>query len=163
MDIVLPVGISFSTFHSLSYCFDVYRERLRPTRSWLAYALYVAFFPQLVAGPIVRWTQMGHQFESPRRITAQGLGLGFALLTLGLFEKIVLADGVFAPAANAAFGATAVGASDAWLGMLAFSGQIFCDFAGYSTCALGTAAALGFHLPTNFRNPYAAIGFSDFW
>ena len=163
MDIVLPVGISFYTFHSLSYCFDVYRERIRPTDSWLDYALYVAFFPQLVAGPIVRWTQMGHQFEAPRRISAQGLGLGFALLTLGLFEKVFLADGVFAPVANAAFGAEAVGAHDAWLGMLAFSGQIFCDFAGYSTCALGAAAALGFVLPTNFRNPYAAIGFSDFW
>ncbi|MCG6117085.1 MAG: MBOAT family protein [Aquimonas sp.] len=164
MSIVLPVGISFYTFHSLSYCFDVYRGRITPTRSWLDYSLYVAFFPQLVAGPIVRWTQMGHQIESPRHLSSQGLGLGLALLCLGLFQKVVLADAVFAPVANAVFDAeSAVGTRDAWLGMLAFSGQIFCDFAGYSTCALGAALALGFVLPVNFRNPYAAIGFSDFW
>ncbi|MCB1560826.1 MAG: MBOAT family protein [Xanthomonadales bacterium] len=163
-DIILPVGISFYTFHSLSYLIDVYRRRIEPTSSWRDYALYVAFFPQLVAGPIVRWTQMGEQIEQPRRMSAAGLGLGFSLLTLGLFEKVVLADVVFAPVADTVFGAdAAVSTADAWLGMLAFSGQIFCDFAGYSSCALGAALCLGFVLPVNFRNPYAAIGFSDFW
>jgi alginate O-acetyltransferase complex protein AlgI len=164
MGIVLPVGISFYTFHSLAYCFDVYRGRIRPTDSWRDYALYVAFFPQLVAGPIVRWTQMGAQIETPRRMTAAGLGVGMSLLVLGLFEKVVLADAVFAPVANAVFDIDApLNSGDAWLGMLAFSGQIFADFAGYSTCAIGSALALGFVLPINFRNPYAAIGFSDFW
>lgn len=163
-DVVLPVGISFYTFHSLSYLIDVYRSRISPTRSWRDYALYVAFFPQLVAGPIVRWTQMGEQIEKPRRMSARGFGLGFSLLTLGLFEKVVLADTVFAPVADQAFGIEgAIATGDAWLGMLAFSGQIFCDFAGYSSCALGAAFCLGFVLPVNFRNPYAAIGFSDFW
>src|SRR5690606_26481024 len=76
-DIILPVGISFYTFHSLSYLIDVYRRRIEPTRSWRDYALYVAFFPQLVAGPIVRWTQMGEQIEAPRQMTAAGFGLGF--------------------------------------------------------------------------------------
>ncbi|MEZ5484374.1 MAG: MBOAT family O-acyltransferase [Burkholderiaceae bacterium] len=163
-DIILPVGISFYTFHSLSYLIDVYRRRIAPTCSWRDYALYVAFFPQLVAGPIVRWTQMGQQIETPRRMSAAGFGLGFSLLTLGLFEKVVLADVVFAPVADAVFGTDGtVGTGDAWIGMLAFSGQIFCDFAGYSSCALGAALCLGFVLPVNFRNPYAAIGFSDFW
>jgi alginate O-acetyltransferase complex protein AlgI len=161
---VLPIGISFYTFHSLSYCLDVYRGKFAPTRSWRDYALYVGFFPQLVAGPIVRWTQMREQIETPRTTTAHGLGVGLSLLVLGLFEKIVLADTVFAPVADAVFNAANDASSaGAWLGMLAFSGQIFCDFAGYSTCALGAALALGFVLPINFRQPYAAVGFSDFW
>jgi D-alanyl-lipoteichoic acid acyltransferase DltB (MBOAT superfamily) len=164
LDIVLPIGISFYTFHSLSYCLDVYRGKFAPTKNWRDYALYVAFVPQLVAGPIVRWTQMREQIETPRAMTADGLGLGAALLVFGLFQKIVLADGVFAGVADAAFdNAISVSASGAWIGMLAFSGQIFCDFAGYSTCALGAALALGFVLPLNFRSPYAAIGFADFW
>ena len=164
LDIVLPIGISFYTFHSLSYCIDVYRRKFAPTESWRDYALYVGFFPQLVAGPIVRFTQMRGQIETPRRTSADGLGLGLAFLTLGLFEKIVLADTVFAPIADAVFNdAASATAAGAWIGMIAFSGQIFCDFAGYSTCALGAALALGFRLPVNFRNPYAAIGFSDFW
>ncbi|MCE7950618.1 MAG: MBOAT family protein [Xanthomonadales bacterium PRO7] len=164
MDIILPIGISFYTFHSLSYCLDIYRGKFTPTRNWRDYALYVAFFPQLVAGPITRFTQMREQIENPRQTTRDGLAWGCALLVLGLFEKCVLADTVFAPVAdgffNAVDGATA---ATAWSGTLAFSGQIFCDFAGYSTCAIGAALALGFVLPTNFRYPYAAIGFSDFW
>lgn len=164
LDIVLPIGISFYTFHSLAYCIDVYRGRFPPTANWRDYALYVGFFPQLVAGPIVRWTQMGMQIKQPRKTTAAGLGMGLTLLALGLFEKVVLADGVFAPVADELFAnAASAGTQLAWVGTLAFSGQIFCDFAGYSTCALGTAMTLGFILPINFRNPYAAVGFSDFW
>lgn len=163
-DIVLPIGISFYTFHSLSYCIDIYRRKFAPTRSWRDYALYVGFFPQLVAGPITRFTQMREQIETPRRTTSTGLGLGLSLLVLGLFEKSVLADSIFAPVADAFFnGVDAAGPGVAWSGVLAFSGQIFCDFAGYSTCAIGAALALGFELPINFRYPYAAIGFSDFW
>ena len=163
-DIVLPIGISFYTFHSLSYCLDIYRRKFAPTPSWRDYALYVAFFPQLVAGPITRFPQMRPQIESARRSTRDGLGLGLSLLVLGLFEKNVLADSIFAPVADAFFNASAnAGSAAAWSGVLAFSGQIFCDFAGYSTCAIGAALALGFELPTNFRYPYAAIGFSDFW
>jgi D-alanyl-lipoteichoic acid acyltransferase DltB (MBOAT superfamily) len=163
-DIVLPIGISFYTFHSLSYCIDVYRRKFAPTRSWRDYALYVAFFPQLVAGPITRFPQMRPQIENPRRTTRDGLGLGCVLIVLGLFEKSVLADSVFAPVADAFFDAVnTAGTGAAWTGVFAFSGQIFCDFAGYSTCAIGTALMLGFELPINFRYPYAAIGFSDFW
>jgi alginate O-acetyltransferase complex protein AlgI len=163
-DIVLPAGISFYTFHSLSYCIDVYRGVFAPTRNWRDYALYVGFFPQLVAGPITRWTQMHAQIESPRATTRDGIGLGCALLVLGLFEKSVLADSIFAPVADAFFNSPGdVGAAAAWSGVLAFSGQIFCDFAGYSTCAIGAGLAFGFILPTNFRLPYAALGFADFW
>ncbi|MBO9663682.1 MBOAT family protein [Dokdonella sp.] len=164
LGIVLPIGISFYTFHSLSYCLDVYRRKIQPTRNWRDYALYVAFFPQLVAGPIVRWTQMRQQIETPRSVSDDTFFLGLTLLVIGLFEKIVLADSVFAGSADRVFNTAAnVGAADAWVGMLAFSGQIFCDFAGYSTCALGVAAMLGFRLPINFRSPYAAGGFADFW
>lgn len=162
-DIILPLGISFYTFHSLSYCIDIYREKFEPTQSWRDYSLYVAFFPQLVAGPIVRWTQMRDQIEKPRSSSADGIAVGVTLLLLGLFEKIVLADGIFAPVANQIFADENISSAQAWVGTIAFTGQIFCDFAGYSTCAIGAALCLGFRLPTNFRNPYSAIGFSDFW
>ena len=162
--IALPIGISFYTFHSLSYCIDVYRGNVQPTRSWRDYLLYVAFFPQLVAGPIVRWTTMGHQIETPRPFRPNCLGLGVALMVVGLFQKIVLADGIFAPVADAHFAHPSLDSGlTAWVGALAFTGQIFCDFAGYTTCAIGSALALGFQLPVNFQAPYAARGFSDFW
>ena len=162
-NIILPLGISFYTFHSLSYCIDVYRRKFAPTRSWRDYSLYVAFFPQLVAGPITRWTQMRDQIEQPRQMAVTPFFIGLAMLLVGLFEKIVLADNVFAPVANEIFALSEPATTQAWLGMIAFSGQIFCDFAGYSNCALGLALMLGFRLPANFLNPYSAIGFSDFW
>lgn len=163
MNIILPLGISFYTFHSLSYCIDVYRGKFKATKNWRDYALYVSFFPQLVAGPIVRWTFMREQIEQPRKSTMNGVTVGIALMLLGMFEKVVLSDSVFAPVANQLFAASDVNSAQAWAATLAFSGQIFCDFAGYSTCAIGAAWALGFRLPVNFRNPYASVGFSDFW
>ena len=163
-DIVLPVGISFYTFQTMAYSLDVYLRRAEPADSFLDFALFVSFFPQLVAGPIVRPTQLIPQFQHPVRADRRRFLWGLGLLTLGLFEKVVIADGALAPAADAVFGADgAVRFSDAWLGTLAFAGQIFSDFAGYSTCAIGIALCLGFSLPDNFRYPYAAIGFSDFW
>lgn len=163
-DILLPVGISFYTFQSLSYCIDVYRGDVRVQRSLRDYLLFVGFFPQLVAGPIVRYRDFSAQLHTPRRTTADGFTIGLSLLLIGLFEKVVLADSVFAPAADLVFTAGAsIDSAAAWSGTLAFAGQIFCDFAGYSTCAIGCAAMLGFWLPDNFRSPYAAIGFTDFW
>ncbi|HEX8658483.1 MAG TPA: MBOAT family O-acyltransferase, partial [Hymenobacter sp.] len=163
-DLILPVGISFYTFVTLSYTLDVYRRQAEPEKSFLNFALFVTFFPHLVAGPIVRPTDLIPQFHEPRRATGQQFAWGLFLLSLGLFMKVVLADGLFAPAADTVFGVPfPVAALDAWAGVLAFSGQIFCDFAGYSTCAIGVALCLGFVLPENFRYPYAAIGFSDFW
>ncbi|MGY3266287.1 MBOAT family O-acyltransferase [Lysobacter sp. HA35] len=163
-DIVLPVGISFYTFATLSYTLDVYLRRAMPARNFLDYALFVTFFPHLVAGPIMRPTELVPQFEQPRRASGDEIRFGLALMTLGLFMKVVLADGFLAPPAEGVFDArTAPGALDAWIGTLAFSGQIFCDFAGYSTTAIGAAMCLGFAMPDNFRFPYAAVGFSDFW
>ncbi len=162
--IVLPVGISFYTFQTMAYSLDIYLRRAAPSKSFLDFALFVTFFPQLVAGPIVRPTHLIPQFAEPRKTSGAQMTWGVGLLTLGLFQKVVIADGALAPAADAAFGATeALTPLDAWLGTLAFSGQIFSDFAGYSTAAIGVALTLGFSLPNNFRFPYAAIGFSDFW
>jgi alginate O-acetyltransferase complex protein AlgI len=163
-DIVLPVGISFYTFQTLSYTLDVYLGRSKPLDSFLDFSLFVTFFPQLVAGPIVRPNQLVPQFARPVRATRDQLLWGLWLMILGLFMKVVLADAGLANVADRVFAAEGpVGFVDAWLGTLAFSGQIFCDFAGYSTIAIGTALCLGFALPDNFRMPYAAIGFSDFW
>jgi alginate O-acetyltransferase complex protein AlgI len=163
-DIVLPVGISFYTFATMSYTLDVYLRRAKPAENFLDYALFVTFFPHLVAGPIMRPTELVPQFAEPRRATGDQLRFGLALITLGLFQKIVLADGFLGPAADAVYqSGSTPGALDAWVGTLAFSGQIFCDFAGYSTTAIGVAMCLGFAMPDNFRFPYAAVGFSDFW
>ncbi len=163
-DILLPIGISFYTFQSLSYCIDVYRGQVPVQRSLRDYVLFVAFFPQLVAGPIVRYSVFREQLEQPRRSTADGVFVGISLMLIGLFQKIVLADSVFAPVADTGFVIGAEpGVALAWGATIAFSGQIFCDFAGYSMCAIGCAMMLGFYLPDNFRSPYAAIGFSDFW
>ena len=164
-DVVLPIGISFYTFMTISYTIDVYLRRSPPARHFLDYALYVTFFPHLVSGPIVRATELVPQFEAPRRATSAMLGWGLALLVLGLFEKVVVADGLLAPVVERVYAAklAVVSTPDAWTGTLAFAGQIFCDFAGYSTCAIGVALCLGFSLPENFRFPYAAVGFSDFW
>ncbi len=163
-DIVLPVGISFYTFQTMSYTLDVYLRRAKPADSLLDFSLFVTFFPQLVAGPIVRPTDLLPQFAQPRTATPPQVLWGLMLMVLGLFQKMVIADGLLAPTADDVFGATELLApADAWLGTLAFSGQIFCDFAGYTTIAIGCSLVLGFSLIDNFRSPYAAIGFSDFW
>src|SRR5712671_3423391 len=163
-DIVLPVGISFYTFATMSYTLDVYLRRAAPAQNLLDYALFVTFFPHLVAGPIMRPTELVPQFAQPRRASGEQLRFGLALMTLGLFNKIVLADSFLASAAERVYDSDKIpGALDAWAGTLAFSGQIFCDFAGYSTTAIGAALCLGFAMPDNFRFPYAAVGFSDFW
>ena len=163
-NIILPVGISFYTFQTMAYSLDVYLRRAEPADSVLDFSLFVTFFPQLVAGPIVRPTQLIPQFRTPHQADRSQLMWGLTLMILGLFEKVVVADGALASSAEAVFSAEkALPWSDAWLGTLAFSGQIFCDFAGYSTTAIGAALCLGFSLPNNFNYPYAAIGFSDFW
>ena len=162
--IILPVGISFYTFQTLSYTIDVYRGSTKPWRSFLDFALFVTFFPQLVAGPIVRAVDFLPQCIKPRRASGRQLSWGLSLLIIGLFQKIVIADSFMAPVVDAVYATTGeVSFLNAWCGALAFSTQIFCDFAGYSTCAIGAALCLGFELPDNFRSPYAAIGFADLW
>lgn len=163
-NIVLPLGISFYTFQTLSYTLDVYQRRIAPSRSFLNFALFVTFFPHLVAGPIMRPKDLLSQFSTPKRASQPMLLWGLALMTLGLFEKIVLADGFLAGPADKVFEAKeGLLPLDAWTGVLAFAGQIFFDFSGYTTTAIGAALCLGFALPQNFNSPYAAVGFSDFW
>src|SRR3954464_12464583 len=164
LDILLPVGISFYTFHSLSYTLDIYGGVFQPTKSLRDFLLVVSFFPQLVAGPIVRAGDFLPQLAHAPRLKTGQFFWGLALMTLGLFEKIVLADTMLSGSADRIFtyGGPLI-ALDSWAGVIAFAGQIFFDFAGYSTCAIGAALCLGFHLKDNFRFPYAAIGFSDFW
>ncbi|CAN5729159.1 MBOAT family protein [soil metagenome] len=163
-NIILPAGISFYTFTTLCYTIDMYKRKSEPVKSMLDFSLFVTFFPHLVAGPIVRPPQLVPQFETPRKATQKQLLQGLFLISLGLFMKVVLADSMLSSPANMVFNSHDKLASlDAWMGVLAFSGQIFLDFAGYSTCAIGVASCLGFVLPENFLYPYAAIGFSDFW
>ena len=164
LDIILPIGISFYTFVTLSYTLDVYFRKMKPWRSFLDYAMLVTFFPHLVAGPILRAADFLPQCIEEHKPSREQFAWGLNLLVLGLFEKMVLADFLFAPVAEKVFNASAaLSFTDAWLGVFAFAGQIFCDFAGYSTCAIGIAICLGFRFPVNFLFPYAALGFSDFW
>lgn len=163
-NIILPVGISFYTFQTMAYSLDVYLGRAKPSGSLLDFSLFVTFFPQLVAGPIVRPAVLLPQFAAPPPRVPGRMAWGLCLMVLGLFQKVVIADGALSPAADAVYSAVGpVDWTDAWLGTLAFSGQIFCDFAGYSTTAIGAALMLGFSIGDNFNYPYAAVGFSDFW
>lgn len=164
MDIILPMGISFYTFQTMSYTIDMYNRKTERARTFLDFALYVTFFPQLVAGPIVRAQDLITQFYEEKKATINQFVWGLFLLTIGLFLKVVLADTLLSDTADSVFGSKSIlHGIDAWAGTLAFSGQIFFDFAGYSTCAIGISLMLGIILPDNFRYPYAAIGFSDFW
>lgn len=164
MDIILPMGISFYTFQTMSYTIDIYKRKIEPARTFLDFALYVTFFPQLVAGPIVRAKELVTQFYLPKRATIHQFLWGVFLLTLGLFMKMVMADTLLADTSDTIFDSgKLLHPLDAWTGTLAFSGQIFFDFAGYSTCAIGIALMLGIILPDNFLYPYGSIGFSDFW
>lgn len=161
---ILPMGISFYTFQTLSYTLDIYFKKLKPHNSFLDYALFVSFFPQLVAGPIVRAKDFLPQLKQQNKISFNVFSLGISLFIVGIFAKTVLADAFFAPMVNSVFvdGIQADRLSS-WLAAVFFYAQIFCDFAGYSLCAIGTALGLGFILPFNFKSPLAAVGFSDFW
>lgn len=162
--IILPIGISFYTFVTLSYTIDIYRRKFPPEKSFLDFALFVTYFPHLVAGPIVRPENLLPQFKSPIKATQEQFIWGLFLFTLGLFMKVGIADGMVGETSDFIFGLPCpVNPLDAWSAVFAFSVQIFCDFAGYSTCAIGVSLCLGITLPDNFRFPYAAVGFSDFW
>jgi len=162
LGIVVPVGISFYTFQTMSYTIDVYRRQLAPCRSPWDFALYVAFFPQLVAGPIERGTRLLPQVCQPRTLTAQGIRQGVWWLLVGYFMKVFVADNL-ATIAEAAFAAQRASGAKALLGTYAFAFQIYCDFAGYSHIARGLASLMGFQLMTNFRVPYLATNPRDFW
>jgi D-alanyl-lipoteichoic acid acyltransferase DltB (MBOAT superfamily) len=163
LEIVLPVGISFYTFQSLSYVIDVYRGKLRPTTNVLDYALYVAFFPQLVAGPIERATHLLPQFQRERVWQWAAFESGLQLVVWGLFKKVVIADNL-APYVDSVFVSPAGVSGGALLtATLFFAVQIYCDFSGYSDTARGVARTLGFDLLRNFDHPYFARNPVEFW
>lgn len=163
-NLVLPVGISFYTFASLSYTIDVYRKEIKSDWRFADYAFFVSFFPHLVAGPIVRARLLLPQIQSPRLPTYNQIGWGLALVLMGLFSKVVMADAIFAPVVDRYYASPSnFGTAEAWAAVLSFSGQIYYDFSGYSLCAIGLAMCFGFAFPDNFRHPYGARSFSEFW
>jgi D-alanyl-lipoteichoic acid acyltransferase DltB (MBOAT superfamily) len=161
-NIRFPLGISFFTFHSLSYLIDIYRRRFAPNRSLIEVGLYITLFPQLVAGPIVRYKTVARQLHA-RRSTLGRASAGARIFVIGLAQKVLIADQI-APLVEAVFdraGPTAF--ADAWVGLVAYTLQIYFDFAGYSTMAVGIGLILGFTLPRNFRMPYASLSITEFW
>ena len=163
LKILLPVGISFYTFQSLSYTIDVYRGRLTAERDFVHTALYVAFFPQLVAGPIVKAGEFLPQLREERNISLKNLEPGLQIMVFGLFKKIVIADNI-SPFIDAVHRAPAAySAATLLLAMYAYFVQLYCDFSGYSDIAVGCARCLGYELPRNFDLPFIAPNVNDFW
>lgn len=161
--IVLPIGISFYTFQLLSYSIDVYRGQVRATRSLLDFAIYIAFFPQLVAGPIVRAAEFLPQLAQMPKPTGASFYCGLTQLLRGLVKKMLIADTLATFVDPVMAGPGLFAGPTVWLALLAYAGQIYADFAGYSDIAIGSARLLGFELPENFRHPYLADSPSDFW
>ena len=165
--IALPLAISFFTFQQIAYLADVYEGKAQEY-DLLRYALFVTFFPQLIAGPIVHHKEMMPQFQDSKlaRFCATNFSVGMAIFLIGLFKKVILADNV-APIASAVFNGADLGANvsftEAWVGALAYSCQIYFDFSGYSDMAIGLGRIFGIKIPLNFNSPYQATGIIEFW
>jgi len=158
----LPLGISFYSFHAISYIADIYKGRVRANRDPLQFILYMTMFPQLVAGPIVRYSTVARQLGA-RRTTWGRFSAGARIFAIGLAWKVLIADEV-APLVMSIFdGTTSPTLLEAWLGVYAYAIQIYFDFGGYSAMAVGLGVMVGFTLPRNFRIPYAALSLTDFW
>lgn len=163
LNIILPVGISFYTFQTLSYTIDVYRKKLTPTHNFIEFATYVAFFPQLVAGPIERAAQLLPQFKTKKMFNFKLAKEGINLILWGLFQKMVIADSC-ATYANAIFdNYQNLNSLSLMMGAVYFAFQIYGDFAGYSNIAIGTAKLFGFNLMRNFNYPYFSRDIAEFW
>ena len=163
LNILLPVGISFYTFQTLSYSIDVYRRRLKPIESLLDLAVFVGFFPQLVAGPIVRAAHFLPQLVETRRWKSVAVRPALTLFLIGFIKKACLADNA-AQVADLVFSdAGAYTTFSTWLGLFMYNVQLYCDFSGYSDMAIATAALLGYHLPDNFDFPWFSRSIADFW
>lgn len=163
LSIVLPVGISFYTFQTMSYTIDVYRGKLHATNRFIDFAVYVAFFPQLVAGPIERATRLLPQISKPRIVTSEQFGSGCVLILIGLFRKVAIADGVAIIVAEAFPNAAAKSSLDLLIALYLFAIQIYGDFVGYSDIARGTSRLLGIELMRNFEHPYFSTSITEFW
>lgn len=163
LDIILPVGISFYTFQTLSYTIDIYRGELEPSDSLLDFALFVGFFPQLVAGPIVRASHFLPQLKKDHPLTGDNFFSGFQLFTFGLFKKVFLADRLAMFSDNVFLNAGAYDSPTTWLAATAYALQIYFDFSGYSDMAIGIARIMGYDLGTNFNFPYLSRSPREFW
>ena len=163
LDLILPVGISFYTFQSVSYIVDVYKGRVQPTRTWLEYAFFLSFFPALVAGPIVRADYFLPQISRVHHATRREIWLGLWLILIGVVKKAIIADYIAqyndlifdSPGAYSGF--------ETLMGIIGYTMQIYCDFSGYSDMAIGIALIMGFRLAQNFNFPYKSRNLTDFW
>ena len=164
LQIILPVGISFYTFQTMNYTLDVYRKDLKPTREFTTFALFVAYFPHMVAGPIMRAADLIPQLALPRRVTRDQVISGLWLCLWGFFKKLVVADNLAVLTDNIfAQNASGISGVQSLLGVYAFAYQIYCDFSGYSDIARGLSKLMGIELMMNFNRPYQALNPSDFW
>lgn len=164
LDIFLPVGISFFTFQSLSYTIDVYRREIPPLKNFLDYAFFVSFFPQLVAGPIVRARDFIPQIRKPLYVSQEMFGRGVFLILVGLFKKAIISDYISVNFVERIFdNPTLYSGVENLMGVYGYALQIYCDFSGYSDMAIGIALLLGFHFNLNFNSPYKSASVTEFW
>src|SRR3954454_4103413 len=162
--LVLPIGISFYTFHNISYIVDVYRGERPALRNPVSYATYISMFPQLIAGPIVRYREIADQLPQQRTHRLDDIAAGFPRFALGLCKKVIIADSL-SPLADACFATPGdqMTFAIAWLGALTYTLQLYFDFSGYSDMAIGLGRMLGFRLPENFARPYSSVTITEFW
>jgi alginate O-acetyltransferase complex protein AlgI len=163
LKILLPIGLSFHTFQAMSYTIEVYRRNQKAEKHFGIYALYVMFYPQLVAGPIERPQNMLHQFHKEHKFNADDLFIGFKLILWGMFKKVVIADRIAILVNQVYDSPQEYNATMLFIASVFFAIQIYCDFSGYSAIALGTAKVMGFNMMQNFNNPYQAKTISEFW
>ncbi len=159
--VLLPIGLSFYIFHAISYLVDIYRKEAPPARNLIDFAAFIALFPHLVAGPVLRYHLLAEQFKS-RVHSIDQFARGCVIFMVGFCMKVLIADSV-APLADAAFTAANPSFIDAWLGTFAYTIQLFFDFSGYSSMAVGLALMIGFKFPENFNDPYLSVSITDFW
>jgi alginate O-acetyltransferase complex protein AlgI len=159
--VILPIGLSFYIFHAISYLVDIYRREAKPAHHFIDFAAFIALFPHLIAGPVLRYHLLAEQFRS--RVHSFDLfARGCMIFMIGFCKKVLIADSV-APLAEAAFSAPSPTFADAWTGTLAYTIQLFFDFSGYTDMAIGLALMIGFVFPENFNDPYLARSITDFW
>ena len=163
LNIILPIGLSFHTFQSLSYVVEVYRGNQKPERNFGIYSLFVMFYPQLVAGPIERPQNLLHQFHEEHKWDYNNIIAGLRMILWGLFKKMVIADRIAALIGPVYAEPTQHFGFELWLTALLFGFQIYCDFSGYSDIAIGAGRVMGFHMMTNFNRPYFSKSISEFW
>ncbi len=159
--VLLPIGLSFYIFHAISYLVDIYRREAPPARNFIDFAAFIALFPHLVAGPVLRYHLLAAQFKN-RVHSLDNFSRGCAIFMVGFCKKVLIADTV-APLADAAFGASFPTLADAWLGATAYTIQLFFDFSGYTDMAIGLALMIGFVFPENFNDPYVSRSITEFW